>query len=124
MNTKDKRLKVCNKLKLAYYNHKQIFNRDFLIKDIPDVTLASIIIKDIDPKSLTIGIAEAGDESIRDALNIFFSPLEEKPKITWDEYLLLNLSTKDNRLKVCNKLNIHYYKHKQLFNIIKIKRIR
>ena len=94
--------------------------RDILIKEIPDLKHAFITINDIDSKSLKKGIAEARDDPIRDALNNFFSPLEGRPKITWDEYLLLNLSTKDKRLKVCNKLNIPYYNHKQLFNILKI----
>ena len=65
----------------------------------PAVEHSFISICDIDAKSVEKGIAEAGEGSIRDPLNNVFSTLEEKPKITWDEYLLLNLNTKDKRLK-------------------------
>ena len=73
---------------------------DIFIKEIPALKHALITINHIHSTSLKNGIAEARDDSTRDALNNFFCPLEEKPKITWDEYLLLNLCTKDKRLKV------------------------
>ncbi|MGL5640159.1 MAG: ribonuclease M5 [Mycoplasmoidaceae bacterium] len=92
--------------------------RDILIKEIPNLKHAFITIDDIDSNSKKKGIAEAREDSIKKALNNLFSPLEEKPKISWEEYLLLNLNTKKKRLEVCNKLNIPYYNHKQLFNIL------
>lgn len=94
--------------------------RDILIKEIPNLKHAFITLDDINSKSKKKGIAEAKDDSIKRALNNFFSPLENKSIINWDEYLLLNLNTKEKRLKICKKLNIPYYNHKQLFNILKI----
>ncbi|MGL5591630.1 MAG: ribonuclease M5 [Mycoplasmoidaceae bacterium] len=92
--------------------------RDILIKEIPNLKHAFITIDDIDSKSRKKGIAEAKDDSIKKALNNFFSPMNEKPKISWNEYLSLNLNSKEKRLEICNKLNIPYYNHKQLFNIL------
>ncbi|MGL5246017.1 MAG: ribonuclease M5 [Mycoplasmoidaceae bacterium] len=94
--------------------------RDILIKEIPNLKHAFITIDDIDSKSEKKGIAEAKDDSIKKALNNFFYPLEEKPKISWEEYLSLDLNTKEKRLELCNKLEIPYYNHKQLFNILNI----
>ncbi|MGL4617156.1 MAG: ribonuclease M5 [Mycoplasmoidaceae bacterium] len=94
--------------------------RDILIKEIPNLNHAFITIDDIDSKSKKKGIAEAKDDSINKALNNFFSPLEKLSKISWEEYLSLGLNSKEKRLDICNKLNIPYYNHKQLFNILNI----
>ncbi len=94
--------------------------RNILIKEFPNSKQAFISLNDINKKSKKKGIAEANDDAIINALNNLFS-LEDKPNnITWEKYLLLNLNTKNKRIKICDKLNIPYYNHKQLFNILKI----
>lgn len=69
--------------------------------------------------SNTKGVAEHKEIEILEAFKNFFSEKkEEKNTINWKEYLELNLSSKQAREKVCNKLKIPYCNNKSLFKTI------
>ncbi|WP_027121811.1 ribonuclease M5 [[Mycoplasma] imitans] len=67
------------------------------------------------------GIAEANDQVILSAFNNLIS-FDEciKKSITWEEYLSLDLNTKNKRLQLCNKLNIPYGNNKSLFRYLNL----
>lgn len=62
-----------------------------------------------------IGIAEASNESILNAFANIVKFNTKNESISWTEYLDLDLNSKKARLFMCNKLNISYCNHKQLF---------
>ncbi|WP_052663988.1 ribonuclease M5 [Mycoplasmoides alvi] len=75
-----------------------------------------IKVEDIKKDSEKKGIAEANDEAIIFALkNYVTNSFKNEEIITWNEYLNLNLNSKEKRIKVCNYLKISYANHKQLF---------
>ncbi|MGL4647134.1 MAG: ribonuclease M5 [Mycoplasmoidaceae bacterium] len=94
--------------------------RDVLIKEIPNLTHAFISLDDIKEKSKKMGVAEADDLAIKNALTNLFTDQSFVNDFSWDQYLSLNLNNKIKRIALCKKLKIPYYNHKQLFNILKI----
>lgn len=72
---------------------------------------------DMQKNSNKIGIAEANDEAIINALKNYICKNKINQKtIDWFDYLEFNLNTKEKRLAISNHLGIDYFNHKQLFN--------
>ncbi|AAB95731.1 ribonuclease M5 [Mycoplasmoides pneumoniae] len=72
--------------------------------------------KDMKPNSTKIGVAEATDAALIQALQqrqVFTKTTQ--PTLSWEQYLELNLNSKSKRLALCNKLHLSYFNHKQLF---------
>ncbi|WP_052663091.1 ribonuclease M5 [Mycoplasmoides pirum] len=74
-----------------------------------------IKISDVDSKSKKIGIAEANDDAIIDALKNHITNISNIQSISWNDYLNFELNNKNKRLVICNFLKIPYSNHKQLF---------
>ncbi|MCF0217695.1 MAG: ribonuclease M5 [Malacoplasma sp.] len=65
--------------------------------------------------SKKIGVAEADKEAIISAFKNITKFDKSINSISWEEYILLDLVTKNIRLNFCNALKISYCNHKQLF---------
>lgn len=68
-------------------------------------------------KTFKKGVSEADDEQVIKAIKAAVE-LSNQPSINyieWDQYNALALHTKNDRIDLCNKLNISYCNHKQLF---------
>lgn len=89
--------------------------RKKLIEFFPNSKHCFISRNDIPLESKKIGVAEANDLAIIKALEnaVTFNKLNES--ISWEQYLYLELDSKSKRIDLCNKLNISYCNHKQLF---------
>lgn len=70
---------------------------------------------DMKPNSKKIGIAEAKVEAIVDAFENILKFNKKNESISWNQYLNLNLNSKDKRLFLSSKLKISYANHKQMF---------
>ncbi len=65
------------------------------------------------------GLAEASIEDIKESFkNYFQKNKSDISKISYAEYLNLELNTKKIRKFVCNELKIEYYNHKQLYKML------
>ena len=99
-----------NLIRKKIAQHLEQFDEAFIIKD--------------SWNTKKIGVNEASDEEIIDALNnvIKFENTNNET-ISYPEYDSLELHTYNDRYKLCKKLNIPYCNHKQLFkklNMLKI----
>lgn len=65
-----------------------------------------------------IGIAEASDNAIVNALANLKDLDLKKTSLSWNDYLDLNLNNKAKRNKISEQLNIPYFNHKQLFKML------
>ncbi len=76
--------------------------------------------------SKKIGIAEATDKSIIEALNKVIEFDQCKSSLSLNEFNSLQIDNKEKRIKICNSLNISYCNGKQLFkrlNMMGIKKL-
>lgn len=74
---------------------------------------------DILLNSKKIGIAEASDESIIKALSLVTTfNINSNYSLSWNEYLSLNVNSKQKRILLTNKIGISYCNNKQLFKRI------
>ncbi len=76
--------------------------------------------------SKKIGIAEATDKSITEALNKVIEFDQCKSSLSLNEFNSLQIDNKEKRIKICNSLNISYCNGKQLFkrlNMMGIKKL-
>ncbi|MEG0879111.1 MAG: ribonuclease M5 [Malacoplasma sp.] len=90
--------------------------RNILIREIPNSKNCFLDIKtSFDVKAKKKGLAEAKDESVIEALKLVATFDNTNQSISWDEYLLLNIKTKNQRNIICNYLNISLVNNKQLF---------
>ncbi len=72
--------------------------------------------KDMIKNSKKIGIAEATDDAIRNALkNMVCFSKQNSESISWDEFLSFGIDSKEKRLFLCKLLKISYCNNKQLF---------
>ncbi|ATZ20521.1 ribonuclease M5 [Mesoplasma coleopterae] len=72
-----------------------------------DVFNAFILKQDIDKKSKKIGIAEANEEAIKNALNNLITYNKNNSSISWDEYVNNDFYLKDNRIKITTHFNLN-----------------
>lgn len=89
--------------------------RKKLIDIFPNSKNCFINKNDIFSNSKKIGVAEASDESIYKAFDNIVTFNAINNSISWEEYLKLELDSKNKRIFLCNKLNISYCNNKQLF---------
>ncbi len=89
--------------------------RKKLIDIFPNSKNCFINKNDILSNSKKIGVAEASDESIYKAFDNIVTFNAINNSISWEEYLNLELDSKNKRISLCNKLNISYCNNKQLF---------
>lgn len=89
--------------------------RKTIMSIVPEAYNCFISKNDIKKNSKKIGIAEAEDKAIINAFNKITKFSKNNQSLQWNEYLSLELDTKNKRLKLCAKLNISYCNHKQLF---------
>lgn len=82
---------------------------------IPNLKQAFIEKKDIKLGSKKIGIAEATDSAIINALEHVVTFTNENTSLSQNEYNKLNLDSKVKRLKLCQHYKISYCNNKQLF---------
>ncbi|ATZ16896.1 ribonuclease M5 [Williamsoniiplasma luminosum] len=81
--------------------------REKIINSIDGEVLNAFIVKsDIQKQTKKIGIAEADDEAIKQALKQLVTiNFKNKASITWSEYLDNNFFIKTNRIKITNQMH-------------------
>ncbi|QMT98414.1 ribonuclease M5 [Mycoplasma tullyi] len=100
------------------YQGKKIRAR--LIKELKEYKEAFIDLNEL-KNSKKKGIAEASNEAVLSAFNNLISSNDDGcESLTWEEYLALNLNTKNKRLELCKKLNIPYGNNKSLFRYLNL----
>lgn len=82
---------------------------------IPNLKQAFIYKSDIKAGSKKIGIAEANDEAIINALKNIVTFKTTNKSLSLNEYDKLNLNSKAKRLMLCRHYKISYCNNKQLF---------
>lgn len=91
--------------------------RRMLIENIP--LSKNCFIKKTDIiKSKKIGIAEAENQAIIDALKNCVTFIKNNNSISWEQYIQIAIDSVKWRTEVCNKLKISYCNNKQLFKRI------
>lgn len=88
--------------------------RKKLMESLPEAKQCFIEKSDI-KKGKKIGVAEASVESIIKAFENVTKFNKENKSIEWNDYIDLDLNSKDKRIFLCRKLNISYCNHKQLY---------
>ncbi len=91
--------------------------RQTIISAIPNIKHAFIDIDLLRGKK-KIGIAEANDQDIINALENLIEFKEKNNSISWDKYIDLNLNNKAKRKVVCDHFKIPLFNHKQLFKVL------
>lgn len=81
---------------------------------IPNLKQAFIFKKDIKIGSKKIGVAEANDDAIINALENVVTFINYNDVINQNEYDKLNLNSKSKRLRICDHFKISYCNNKQL----------
>lgn len=89
--------------------------RKTIANELKNVKQCFITIDDMVVGSKKIGIAEATDESIINALNKVIEFDQCQSSLSLNEFNSLRIDNKEKRIKICNSLNISYCNGKQLF---------
>lgn len=89
--------------------------RKIITNKLKNVKQCFITSDDMIPGSKKIGVAEATDEAIINALNKVIEFNESNSSLSLNEFNSLHIDNKEKRIQICNSLNISYCNGKQLF---------